>query len=88
MTCNSCKQGWLINGATGVARAALGVGTVDDDLIAKRLNICKTCEHMMRAVAGIDHTADVGLMDKCNQCGCYVRAKVKLDDAHCPKGRW
>jgi hypothetical protein len=41
-----------------------------------RLNICKSCPELTK------------LTIQCKKCGCFMAAKVKLDEATCPLGKW
>lgn len=49
---------------------------VPQEVIDKRLSICKTCEHFDSEYK------------KCNKCGCYLDYKVKLRTVECPIGKW
>lgn len=40
----------------------------------ERLKICSSCEHFKFRV--------------CKKCGCFMPAKVKLQEATCPIGKW
>lgn len=42
----------------------------------KRLNICKTCEHL------------VPLINVCGKCGCFLGAKTLIMQHKCPIGKW
>lgn len=39
-----------------------------------RLTICASCSDRQDA--------------QCSICGCYLAAKTKLPNEHCPKGKW
>lgn len=41
-----------------------------------RYDICKTCEFFNAALA------------QCKECGCFMKMKVKLENAKCPNGKW
>lgn len=41
-----------------------------------RYDICKQCEHFNK------------IMYTCNQCGCFMKAKVKMTQATCPISKW
>lgn len=41
-----------------------------------RLNICKACPELIK------------LSTQCKKCGCFMTAKVKLEEAKCPIGKW
>lgn len=48
-----------------------------DDIKAQdRLNICKECPELIH------------LTKQCKQCGCFMIAKTKLENAKCPLGKW
>jgi len=66
--------GDFVKGAVGLAKSELGIGHADDETIAERRRICKSCEHQ-----------DLGV---CGECGCYCAAKVRLSKETCPIGEW
>ena len=41
-----------------------------------RYDICKACEFFKPALT------------QCKECGCFMKMKVKLEKAQCPKGKW
>jgi hypothetical protein len=41
-----------------------------------RLDICKECPELTK------------LTSQCKKCGCFMTAKVKLEEATCPLGKW
>lgn len=41
-----------------------------------RLAICKACPELVK------------LTKQCLKCGCIMSAKVKLENAKCPLGKW
>ena len=41
-----------------------------------RAEVCNTCDRLFRATFS------------CKECGCFMKAKVKLKDATCPLGKW
>ena len=46
----------------------------------KRLNICFNCPHFSskgRITSG-----------RCLECGCFIRAKARLETEKCPIGKW
>jgi hypothetical protein len=49
---------------------------VDDNLYTERMNICRSCEHLVK------------LTTQCKKCGCFMQAKTKLKNAACPLGKW
>jgi hypothetical protein len=42
----------------------------------KRYDICRSCSELIK------------LTKQCKQCGCVMAAKVKLQNAKCPLGKW
>ena len=60
----------------------------------RRLNICKGCEYSSLKFRG--DSGCKGCKKKngkqegrwCSQCGCWIKAKIKLATEDCPKGFW
>lgn len=48
---------------------------VDDDVANHRLTICSECPNLL-------------FTKQCKKCGCFMPAKVKLKNAHCPEALW
>ena len=46
----------------------------DSDIPEKRYAICKSCEKFKAFT--------------CTECGCFMKAKTKLEKATCPLGKW
>lgn len=51
------------------------VPRVTDKIASARLDICNDCAHL-------------NALKQCSKCGCFMAAKVKLAEAHCPIGKW
>ena len=47
-----------------------------DEQAADRLSICEKCPELIKATS------------QCKQCGCFMKAKVKLKNASCPLLKW
>lgn len=47
-----------------------------DEEAENRFNICSKCPELIKATA------------QCKQCGCFMKAKVKLKEATCPLLKW
>lgn len=47
-----------------------------DEKAAARYEVCKFCPELIK------------LTKQCKQCGCFMAAKTKLNDATCPLGKW
>lgn len=54
---------------------------VDDKESSRRIDICNKCEHLN--VKGLRMFRNM-----CNKCGCFMPAKVKLQNSNCPEGKW
>jgi hypothetical protein len=42
----------------------------------ERYSICKACPELIK------------LTTQCKKCGCFMKAKTKLEHATCPLGKW
>jgi hypothetical protein len=42
---------------------------------SERMNICQSCP-------------ELGALNRCNQCGCFMNIKVRIYSASCPLGKW
>jgi hypothetical protein len=42
----------------------------------ERLGVCHTCPEFQQR------------MQRCSQCGCFMKMKVHLERAKCPLGKW
>ncbi|HEY8750896.1 MAG TPA: hypothetical protein VIM11_23130 [Tepidisphaeraceae bacterium] len=69
----------LAHGAAGIARAVTGTGGADEQVIQNRTNICTTCEH---------NVLSLGLIHRCELCGCLTWAKTRNLEEKCPAGKW
>lgn len=49
---------------------------VEKPIAQKRYNICKKCDKFLSVTA------------QCKECGCFMKMKVKLENAECPLGKW
>lgn len=65
----------LMRGATGLTKAVLGLDKAPDEAIDLRWAVCNRCSEM-------------GRLGFCKQCGCYLRAKVRVASEACPLGKW
>jgi hypothetical protein len=48
----------------------------DQELTEYRLNICNSCEWLDKRLT------------KCRKCGCFMKLKSTLKQAHCPMDKW
>ena len=69
----------IANGVAGIARAVTGTGGADDQLIQQRTSICATCEH---------NVLSLGLIYRCDVCGCLTWAKARNLNEKCPINKW
>ena len=47
-----------------------------EELASSRMAICKACPELIK------------LTSQCKKCGCFMKAKTKLEKAVCPIGKW
>ena len=40
-----------------------------------RIKECSNCEHLTKSM-------------RCKECGCFMKAKVRIKGAACPLGKW
>jgi hypothetical protein len=69
----------IAHGAAGIARAVTGTGGADDELIQKRTSICAGCEQ---------NVLSLGLIHRCQLCGCLTWAKARNLEEKCPANKW
>jgi hypothetical protein len=53
-----------------------GEANVSNDEVARRLEICKACEHFRHSDS------------RCPKCGCWMTYKATLRSMHCPIKKW
>lgn len=54
----------------------------------ERLKICSNCPTLKRWHDGVPLGADVGALDRCSDCGCFMTAKAFFPIFECPQGKW
>jgi len=99
MSCNGCTSkvsraaSAIAHGATGIAKALLGVDPVTKEVRDERIAICKACE--FAAPGKINRDKKVycgklwdGLIHDTGTCGCLISLKVLVASESCPVGRW
>jgi hypothetical protein len=65
----------ILNGWGNLAKHAIGILDEDTKTISEnRLEICNDCEFRKT--------------DFCDECGCFLPAKVLSMDSECPKNKW
>lgn len=42
----------------------------------RRMSICRSCEFFKPRT------------EQCSKCGCFMKLKTKLENAHCPIDKW
>jgi len=50
----------------------------------ERLKICRVCPSHKGKILGVS----IPCLERCGECGCFLRAKTELKFAVCPKGKW
>lgn len=51
---------------------------LEKDLASVRLAICNQCPNKIKTSLG----------DACNECGCILDAKTRVEDEHCDLDKW
>ena len=69
----------IAHGASGIAKAALGIDRVDGASWARRRAVCVACEHS---------THSGGRLSRCKLCDCFIGAKIRVKGEQCPEGKW
>jgi hypothetical protein len=94
MSCSSCQKaaaavGTIHKGASGLARAALGIGQAPVEVIERRRRECCRCEHLTGPVStATNGSPQLTALNLCRLCGCFVIAKTTLCAEKCPQNRW
>lgn len=52
------------------------VSRATDEVVQKRLETCLSCDRLLP------------ITKQCKECGCFMTAKTKLQNATCPLGKW
>jgi hypothetical protein len=52
------------------------INLASEEVGSTRLDICLNCEYLVKVTR------------QCSKCFCIVDAKVRLENAKCPKGKW
>jgi hypothetical protein len=47
----------------------------DQQMMLDRWRVCRTCDRL-------------DSLFRCRECGCFMKAKVKLSNSECPVGKW
>lgn len=51
---------------------------INQDLATRRLKICNTCSYKLQTSVG----------EVCNECGCILENKTRIEDEHCDLCKW
>lgn len=51
---------------------------INQDLTTKRLKICDACSHKLQTSVG----------EVCDECGCILENKTRIEDEHCDLCKW
>ncbi len=74
--CGKTGASKIIRGATGLAKAALGIDRAPPEAKKDRWAACLGCSELNWK------------MRLCRACGCFVLAKLRIMAERCPRGRW
>ena len=80
-TASAGLSGWrqITHGAVGIAKALIGLGGADKEMVEKRGAICHACPHAV-IVAGVFNTCEI--------CSCQIWSKIRNVGEHCPIQKW
>lgn len=67
------KQNFDLRGMTNRLKNII---IYDQDIIDKRWSECEKCEFLIKPT------------NNCSQCGCFMKAKIRVATASCPIGKW
>jgi hypothetical protein len=79
----SCTCSEVIAGASGFAKAVLGVDRAAESVRSARVEACRGCDRRADRDGG-----GLKVLSRCRECGCYIGLKVKVAGETCPLGRW
>lgn len=69
---------YISRGVTGLTKAGVaattGIGAADEETAKKRYDTCLACDKYKHW--------------RCQECGCFISAKVRVADEKCPLGKW
>ncbi len=77
-----CCRGRLAHGATGLAKAALGLDAASEHVRASRE---ATCFGVSGQAPPCDRVRWGGI---CSACDCLIPAKIRVASESCPLGKW
>lgn len=63
-------------GKATITHVAAGLPAVNDEELAKRVEICSTCPNLDTE------------QFRCNVCGCFLKYKTAWAKEKCPEGKW
>lgn len=73
-------------GIVGAFKLAQAIVTPQSEMSEKRLKLClEPCKKEVNGMQIPVYNENTG---QCNDCGCFVRQKVKLVNEVCPLGKW
>jgi len=65
-----------------VDKIAGNVLYADEKTIIHRLNICKSCEYLIKPII------NKGTTGTCSKCGCFLDSKTTYFLSECPEKKW
>lgn len=66
----------------------IGAANVVWFLLRQCRPLLPTIMHRLAACGSCEHNKRISWLRYCGQCGCWLRAKVRLSYQRCPIGRW
>jgi hypothetical protein len=79
----------IIEAATGLAKAALGLDAAPLAAVLARRNVYRACDRATRS-SSPRFAVNKGLttLSRCLECSCFIAAKTLLSGEKCPMGKW
>lgn len=75
---SSRKMGIFIKLRNIIVGTYRNIFNKNQDLATRRLEYCNKCEHKISFMGQYI----------CNQCGCILESKVRVEDEHCIIDKW
>jgi len=84
-SCSACKKR-VTNIILGLGGYPAKWSEVEDTIFNNRVSICEGCPSYRKSTKSCGILL-LGGLNK-NTCGCYIPAKARFKNTHCPQGKW
>lgn len=65
-----------VENSANKAKDSISLIIVSTEESTRRMTICESCPNL------------TVVTQQCSVCGCFMKAKTKLNSANCPVGKW